>query len=66
MYEDFFSFFDYKNMFFAMQFGFLSKRRTMDAVAGIAEHIRQGSIDTFTCFLFELHKAIDFMNHENL
>ena len=53
-------------MLYAMQFGFLGKRSTIDAVAGITEQIRQGSIDTFTCILFELHKAIDSINHENL
>ena len=64
MYEDFFTFFDYKNLSFAMQFGFLFKRSNMDAVAGITEQIRQGSFDTFTCFLFESHKATDCINHE--
>ena len=66
MFEDFYSVFDYKNMFFARQFGFLSKRSTMHAVAGITERIRQGSTDKFTCLLFVLHKAIDSINHENL
>ena len=66
IFEDFYSFFDYKNMSFAMQFGFVIKRSNMDAVAGITEQIRQGSIDTFTCFLFELHKATDCINHELL
>ena len=49
-----------------MQFGFLSKRSTIDALAGITERIRQRSTDTFTCFLFGLRKAIDSMTHENL
>ena len=66
MFEILYSFHDYKIMFYPMQFGFLSKPSTIDAVAGISKQMSQGSIDTFTCILFELHKAIDSINHENL
>ena len=66
MFEILKSFQDYKIMFYPMLFGFLSKRSSMDALAGITERIRQGCTNTITCFLFGLHKAIDSMNLENL
>ena len=45
-------------MFFAMHFGFLKKRSTIDDVAGITEQIRQGSIDTLNVFCLSCIKQL--------
>ena len=45
-------------MFFAMHFGFLKKRSTIDAVAEITEQIRQGSIDTLNVFCLSCIKQL--------
>ena len=66
MYGRFYSFFDKKKLFYSKQFGFLSKRTSLDALAEIAEQIRQVSAKTFTCILFELRKVFESNYHEVL
>ena len=66
MYDRLYSFFNKKDMFYSKQFGFRSKRSTIDALAEITEQIWNGSTDTLTFILLDLRKAIDSINHEIL
>ena len=63
LYERLDSFFDKKKLLYSKQFGFRSKRSTINVVAESTGKIRQGSTDTFKCVLLDLRKAFDSSNY---
>ena len=65
MYRRLYNFLEKEKLLTDKQFGFRSKRSTIDALITITEKVRKEE-DKFSCILLDLRKAFDTINHERL